>query len=87
MPFVTEPHRKSPDMTIPGDRCFLAYKHMMEEWNKERCWTTADRLMEEVFTKSDPDMFRAAFLAYLVFFIKHVMKYEEEKIQENGDIL
>lgn len=67
----------------PGDRCFSHYRGMKQAWKKERRWTTADTLAKALF--ADDEM-RAYFLAYLVFFIKEVMKYEDEKMAENGDV-
>jgi hypothetical protein len=93
MPFVTQPHREKPDLTIPGDACFVYYKGMMDKWRAERRWTTAHNIFEEIVQKvvrvprlaSILDI-SAHFLAFLVFFIKHVMKYEDEKETENGTI-
>lgn len=67
----------------PGDRCFLEYRNMMRKWKANRRWTTADEILSAMFPE---DSQRAFFLAYLVFFIKHVMQYEREKCRENGDI-
>ena len=83
MPFVTEAHRFQPDMTIPGDRCFREYKHIMEEWTKAPRWTTIDRLAERLY----PEQYdRAFFLAFLVFMAFHGYEYEQEKRDENGDV-
>ena len=48
MPFVALLHRVSPDPTIPGDRCFVHYKRMVDAFKKERRWTTADTLYKEM---------------------------------------
>jgi hypothetical protein len=83
MPFVTPEHRKHPDVTIPGDRCYLEYKLMMDQWKKSRSWTTVDQLLQGIF----PDPFKRAYvLAFAVFFYRHVLNYEREKMLENGDI-
>lgn len=96
MPFVAQEHRNSPDLNIPGDRCYLAYVHMINEWKKEPRWTTADRLFTELTlakencaskTRHHPcERCVAADLAWQVFFQLHVMPYEHKKRQENGDI-
>jgi len=88
MPFVPQPNRKDmangqPPKTV-GDQCYLAYLPMIQAWKKERRWTTAHNLFKQTFDVDDEQAART--LAYLVFFVKEVMPYEEEKIQENGDI-
>lgn len=93
MPFVTQEHRVKPDKTIPGDLCHLYYKAIMDKWRLERRWTTVHMEFESIIAKftriprmaSNFDI-AAHFLAFLVFFIKHVMKYEDEKEAENGTI-
>lgn len=93
MPFVTQEHREKPDHQIPGDLCYSYYREMMGKWNAERRWTTAHKIFEVIVGKVTriPRMasifdISAHFLAFLVFFIKHVMKYEDEKEAENGSI-
>jgi hypothetical protein len=83
MPFVDEAHREVPDMEIPGDRCFLEYKHIMSEWNASKRWTTIDALAERLYPEKHE---RAFFLAFLVFFSLHGMEYEKEKRSLNGDV-
>lgn len=97
MPFTGKPDREKVDRILalskvlddmrgslkPGDRCFSHYRGMKQAWKKERRWTTADTLAKALF--ADDEM-RAYFLAYLVFFFKEVMPYEEEKKAENGDV-
>jgi hypothetical protein len=83
MPFITLYQRANPDMTIPGDRCFSYYLPMMEKWRAERRWTTADSILKSMIPD---DMKRAEVLAFLVFFIREIMIYEEEKAKENGEI-
>jgi len=83
MPFVDQSHRDAPDMMVPGDRCFREYRYIMDEWAKSPRWGTIDHLAERLH----PDAYeRAFFLAFLVFFAKHAMPYEESKVKENGDI-
>ncbi len=67
-----------------GDRCFLAYLRLVQEWRQERRWTTAHNQYKDVFGKTDEQAARE--LAYLVHFIKNVMEYEAEKEKENGTI-
>lgn len=67
----------------PGDRCFNHYRGMKKAWKKARRWTTADELAKVLFPD---DEMRAYFLGFLVFFAKEVMKYEDEKMAENGDV-
>ncbi len=83
MPFVSAEHRFTPDMEISGDRCFLEYKYLLEEWTKSPRWTTVDELATRMF----PDKHdRAFFLAFLVFFAEKVMPYEISKKGANGDV-
>jgi pentatricopeptide repeat protein len=89
MPFVTASHRIAPDPTIPGDRCYVHYKRMVDAFKKERRWTTANNIYKEMI-ESRPykslDESVAEELAWQVFFIKYVMPYEDEKERENGTI-
>jgi hypothetical protein len=95
MPFVDAQHRLNPDPMIPGDRCYVWYRWMMNEWKYERRWTTADRIYQRVRTPehdrevASVEQFQqqcAKELAWQVFFVLQVMPYEEEKMEENGDI-
>ena len=88
MPFVPQENRKSmkegkPPETV-GDMCYLEYVPIMEAWHKERRWTTAHNELKRVFDLDDHTA--AKFLAYMVFFCKHVMPYEDEKEKDNGPI-
>lgn len=83
MPFVTQEHRDRLDMEIPGDRCYLEYRHIMDEWAKSPRWTTIDRLAERLYPDAHE---RAYFLALLVFMAMHGYEYEQDKRDENGDI-
>lgn len=88
MPFVPEQNRKKIAETgsweTVGDLCYMKYKPMIEKWRKERRWTTAHNVFKETFDVNDEQAART--LAFLVFFVKEVMRYEREKIEENGDV-
>lgn len=96
MPFVEKSHRDRPDLSVPGDRCYLYYKHMVETWTKSPRWTTADEiygrlLVAKQLCRNDLlsvscEMCRAHDLAWQVFFSIYVMDYERKKRDENGDI-
>ena len=83
MPFIKAEHRENLNMNIPGDRCYVFYKTMIENWSVERRWTTADEILKSLIPD---DMKRAEVLAFLVFFIREVLKYEELKAKENGEV-
>lgn len=83
MPFVTHEHRNDPDLTIPGDRCFLAAEPIWKKWRDNPRWATIDELWKPFFPD---DVKRAQFLALMVHFIFEVIPYEELKKEENGDI-
>lgn len=72
----------------PGDRCYVFYKKMVEQWKASPRWTTAHMIAREMFEGEirDPEADTALFLAFLVFFNTHVMPYELKKREENGDI-
>jgi len=90
MPFVTEEHRINPSPAIPGDRCYIVYKGIMNEWRANPRWTTADMLAQELIeymSGGATTPYKAsALLAYMVFFNIHVMDYENKKRRGNGDI-
>ena len=87
MPFIEPSHRLNPDINLPGDKCYLFYKEMVERWKKEPRWATAYSIYLWVREgHNDPAMQRAKELAWQVFFILKVMPYEEEKMDTNGDI-
>lgn len=67
----------------PGDLCFVQYRRMIREWNKNPRWTTVDNIAAGLFPN---DEMRAAFLAFMVFFAFKALPYEREKQRENGDI-
>jgi len=83
MPFVTEEHRNHPEPSIPGDRCYIEYKKIMDAWRENPRWTTVDKLVTNIFPNR---VQRAQFLAFMVFFNLHVLDYENRKREENGDI-
>ena len=85
MPFVTQEHRDKPDLTIPGDLCYLSYKSLVDAFRANRRWTNAHNLTRHFF-KIESDEETANFLAWMVWFIKEVMPYEDEKEAENGKI-
>lgn len=100
MPFITPEKRALIDKDIksadePGDLCYYFYKQLVEAWKQERRWTTAHNLYKKlVFEAIFPegtrferaDWMTALNLAWQVFFVLHVMAYEEEKMEANGDI-
>ena len=86
MPFTPGEDRRKTDAigaVTRGDHCFLHYRTQLRAWRASTRWTTADELAENLFP--DPNK-RAEFLAFLVFFIKHVMPYEHLQCTENGEI-
>ena len=87
MPFVTQDHRDEPDLTIPGDLCYVFYKELVDQWKLSPRWTTADRLYACVrVVEGTRGKQRAKELAWQVFFQLYVMPYELEKRAANGDI-
>lgn len=93
MPFVTFLHRLNPDLSVPGDLCFVYYRVIMDKWNRERRWTTADAIFGYILKRSvwlilalKFNHLRAIWLAWQVFFHIHVMEYEQAKREQNGDI-
>jgi hypothetical protein len=90
MPFVTQKHRDNPDPLIPGDRCYVVYKELMDVWKASPRWTTVDTMtrqllnfLEDIHVSAEHKT--GALLAFLVFFNIHVMNYELKKREENGD--
>jgi hypothetical protein len=93
MPFVTEPHRVSPDPRIVGDLCYVAYKEMVDTWKQNASWTTAHKIYlamrlntNRLTMTQDLDKRTAYELAWQVFFVKFVMPYEDAKEKLNGTI-
>ena len=100
MPFITQDRRdiitlfgldaKQLEPIQPGDLCYVHYKTMVEKWKTNPRWTTAHEIYKEVedtqpYDRTNDDWI-AKSLAWQVFFIKYVMKYEDQKEQENGTI-
>ena len=83
MPFVNKEHREHPDNFIPGDRCFVEYKSIMERWRANPRWTTVDEIFSDLIPSPKR---RAQVLALMIFFCREVIKYEEQKVKENGDV-
>lgn len=93
MPFVTQPHRDSPDPRIVGDLCYQYYRDMVDTWKQKVGWTTAHeiylkmRLNTNCLTLAADLNKRTAYeLAWQVFFNIYVMEYEQAKRKLNGDI-
>jgi hypothetical protein len=84
------------DRIQPGDRCYLSYKKMVDQWKANPCWTTAHEIHKDIVLKHQSrergdgfasyDDLCAAYLAWQVFFQLHVIPYELEKRAANGDI-
>lgn len=102
MPFITQKRRalypsmvsfdkniqKAKEGGEPGDLCFLFYRCILNEFNKEPRWTTVHRLCTKLRTieLDDENEITALSLAWQVFFFRTVMPYEMSKKKENGDI-
>jgi len=86
MPFVKQECRaEGHEACTVGDMCYQDYKRLVDAWNKDPRWTTAHNLTTAWFDlASDADT--AHFLAYMVWFMKKVMPYEDLKEKENGTI-
>jgi len=88
MPFIPNEERqelfKGNNPVTPGQMCYLEYVKLINAWKAERRWTTAHNEFKRVFDVDDAQA--AKTLAYLVFLIKKVMIYEDEKEKENGTI-
>jgi hypothetical protein len=68
-----------------GDLCFVKAFQMYEEWKKDPRWTTAHNITKKTFDLNDEDT--ARLLAWMVWFCREVLKYEDIKAKENGDLL
>lgn len=89
MPFIPKEDRPSllngyRMAETPGEECFLAYVELMKRWKETPRWRTIDQMAKDLF-KLNPKQ-AAEFLAFLVFFIQHGMKYEKKQQKANGDI-
>jgi len=74
----------------PGDRCYVAYKNMVDQWKVNPRWTTAHEIFKSwarsIEVTGEDDII-AGRLAWEVFFQIYVMPYELKKRSENGDVL
>jgi predicted acyl esterase len=96
MPFVEQYRRDNIDNILlhqdvqPGDRCYVYYKQMVDQWRAKPRWTTAHEIYSDMLINSgghpSQDDKVAKELAWQVFFNIHVMDYERKKQYENGDI-
>ena len=68
----------------PGELCYVLYKGMVEAWKQNPSWTLWHTMFATGLGLND--MQAAKMLALMVFFIEHVMPYEQLKKLENGDI-
>lgn len=84
MPFITPEHRDKPDMTVPGDMCYLEYKQLVEKL-RPMSWTKFSEITKDWFELEDQEETQH-FLAWMVAFIKVVMPYEDQKEKDNGTI-
>jgi hypothetical protein len=96
-PFIKQEQRKllekKPWAAItPGDKCYVFYKEMVDKWKKNPRWTTAHEIFRDVLLINEHqphlenDDSVANHLAWQVFFQLHVIPYELQKMEENGDI-
>lgn len=67
-----------------GDKCFLAYRPLKLDWDKEPRWTTAHNQFKTMFNLSDDEA--AKQLAWWVHFVLNVIPYEIKKRDQNGDV-
>lgn len=87
MPFISKCLRANPTHQTPGERCYIFYKSMLDKWNAEPRWKTADAIYAEVMRdEAKLDEQRAKLLAWQVFFVMKVLPYEEKQMEINGDI-
>jgi hypothetical protein len=97
MPFIAQRTRElikefgieNLDILMPGDRCYVFYKKMVEQWRANPRWTTAHEIYKELQYASllqNPDDEVAQSLAWQVFFQLYIIPYELKKQEENGDV-
>ncbi len=97
MPFIDQKSREELKAgRLPktaGERCYSHYRWMVEMWNMDKRWTTADEIYKRVALYSAPPIGlksgedqRAKELAWQVFFQVHVIPYERMMQECNGDI-
>lgn len=93
MPFIKNNRRlplsEGAEPEEAGEACFLHYRLMAKEWRINPRWNTAHNIYRKTQSGRailDPDDLAARDLAWQVFFQLHVMPYELQKREENGDI-
>lgn len=88
MPFIPGDRRyrikKGDEPESVGEMCFKEYYPLIESLKKERRWTTIHNEFKKAFKLEDKKA--AKILAWAVFFMWEVQKYEKEKEAENGEI-
>lgn len=87
MPFIPRVDRDKPFAELEhgteGEKCFVSYRSMIRMWKATPRWATVDHIATAIW----PEAFaRARILAFLVFFILHVMPYEIKKRKEHGEV-
>lgn len=72
----------------PGDRCYVFYKKLVGAWREAPQWTTAHNLLVATLEDDPGSVHDAAakILTWEVFFNLHVMPYEMQKREQNGDV-
>jgi hypothetical protein len=97
IPFIKQYRRTAIDAGLmdllremqPGDLCYVHYKKMVDKWKANPRWTTAHEIYRDLYYAGGSlghDDSIARDLAWQVFFIKYVMRYEDQKELENGTI-
>lgn len=93
MPFVTQQRRTlisngEVQEFTPGDHCYIHYRRLIQQWIENPRWTTAHNLFVSRYELSDGTITddAACDLAWQVFFQLHVMPYELQKREENGEV-
>lgn len=67
-----------------GDMCREEYTPIIRTWRENPRWATWHNMFRDHFGLSDQQA--AEYSAWAVFFCKEVMKYEDKKCSENGDV-
>ncbi len=94
MPFIPQKDREELKAgRLPktaGERCYNHYRWMVELWEADKRWTTADEIYKKIVEwrdiSTEENDQRAKELAWQVFFQLHVIPYERMMQQCNGDI-
>jgi hypothetical protein len=63
----------------------LEYKLMMKAFRDTPKWATVDAILDNIVGVHDRTQ-RAKMLAFMVFFCREVMPYEERQAKLNGDV-